>query len=262
MNNATDIKLRYYLFHRNKVVTSPSSDTPQSISHDELLRLCPDVTSCIIPETAVKKHCFAAEFPADQDLPSEYSTRSLRSLLGSVEESSFFNWGRASHLLYWHKTTRHCGSCGEKTLFNPNELARYCPDCNLNFYPVISPCIIVLIHRPGEILLARSPRFPEGLFSTLAGFVEPGESAEQAIHREIYEEVGITVSEITYFKSQPWPFPGQLMLGFFCKYLSGDIRIDNDEICEANWYTRENVPTIPPSGTISGQLIRHHLKKQ
>lgn len=252
---------QYYIFHQNKAVHTHKSAFPVALSYQILQRLCPDENSLIIPEVPVAKKIYAATFPDSYPLIQEYESTNLRRLIGRVDDTLFSQLSRASQLLHWYVSNRFCGHCGKTTDKHPNELAKYCSTCNVSFYPVISPCIIVLIHRPGEILLGRSPRFPHGMFSTLAGFIEPGESAEEALHREVWEEVRIQVKNLHYFKSQPWPFPGQLMLGYYADYHSGEITIDGNELCEANWYPLDDLPVIPDKATISGQLIRNHLEK-
>ena len=127
-------------------------------------------------------------------------------------------------------------------------------------YPLISPCVLALVTKGNEILLARNNLFPEGLFSVLAGFVEVSESAEETVMREVMEEVSIRVKNIQYIGSQPWPFPSQLMLGFKCEYESGDLVIDEEEIAEANWYNIDQLPLIPPESSLSGQIIRSYIE--
>lgn len=250
---------KYYLFQKNKVVIRADDASPLAVSQQELDKLCGDTSLYILPESPVDKNCFAIELPEQLELPQDYHAVTLRSLVGQMDDQLFNIWGKASELLHWHKTNRYCGSCGAQTEQHPRDLARYCPNCRSTFYPAISPCIIVLIHRKNDILLARSPRFPGKMFSTLAGFIEPGESAEQALHREVLEEVGIHVKNLRYFKSQPWPFPGQLMFGFFAEFQEGEILIDDDEICEAKWFPASTLPTIPGPATIAGQLIRRYV---
>jgi NAD+ diphosphatase len=203
---------------------------------------------------------FIVELAPEFDTGSDYAWVSLRSLVGRVDDNLFNLWGRAVQLLHWQKNHRYCGHCGQETVAHETEQARVCPACARSWYPRISPCVIVLISRGEELLLARSPRFREGMYSTLAGFVEPGESLEETLHREIAEEVAIRIRNIRYFGSQPWPFPGQLMLGFFADYDSGEIVIDGVEISDAGWYHCRNLPMIPGEGTIAGRLIRHYLE--
>ena len=141
------------------------------------------------------------------------------------------------------------------------EQAMQCAFCNTMIYPRISPCIIVLVTRGEKLLLARNTNFPRSMFSTLAGFIEVGESVEEAVEREVKEEVGISITDISYFGSQPWPFPSQLMLGFYAQYLSGDISCNPDEIEEAYWFSKHTLPLIPPTSSIAGRLINTFVNK-
>ena len=139
--------------------------------------------------------------------------------------------------------------------------AKECKTCGRLEFPRVSPAVIVLVEREDTLLLARSPGFPGRFFSVLAGFVNPGESLEEAIHREVLEETGITVKDIAYFGSQPWPFPDSLMIGFTARYVSGEIRIDGDEIVEAGWFTPSHLPQIPGKMSIARQLIDWFVEK-
>ena len=179
----------------------------------------------------------------------------LRHLLAISNPDDIVLMGRANQLLHWIRSNKYSGYSGELNKFNIKEQALYCPTSSSMTYPLISPCVLAMITKGNEILLARNNLFPEGLFSVLAGFVEVSESAEETVMREVMEEVGIKVKNIQYIGSQPWPFPSQLMLGFKCEYESGDLVIDEDEIVEANWYTADNLPYVPPTSSLSGKLI-------
>ena len=184
----------------------------------------------------------------------------IRSILvkSSAEEIALV--GRAQHLLDWYKNSQFCGACGAKNMYSNKESAFYC-SCSKNMlYPKISPCVIGIILNGDDILLARNKLFPDGMFSAIAGFVEASETLEQTFEREIYEEVGLKVKNIKYFGSQPWPFPNQLMIAFTCEYESGEINVDGDEIVEASWFNARNMPNIPPTSSISGQLINSYLE--
>jgi NAD+ diphosphatase len=136
------------------------------------------------------------------------------------------------------------------------EMAMHCHTCQHRSYPRVSPCIIVAIRRDNQILLAQGERQKEsGFFSILAGFVESGETLEQAVHREVFEEVGIKVKNVEYFSSQPWPFPHSLMVGYIAEHDSGDIVVDGKEIIEADWFNIDNLPIVPPKFSIAGRLI-------
>ena len=155
----------------------------------------------------------------------------------------------------WWQDHRYCGRCGERTGPHPRERARWCGRCNIPWYPRIAPCIITVIRRDDRFLLARSARVTRNFFSLIAGFVEPGESLEQAVAREVMEETGLEVTNIRYQASQHWPFPHQLMVGFLADYKSGELKLQEDELAEAGWFTPEEHPPIPPETTIAGRLI-------
>ncbi|WGL17360.1 NAD(+) diphosphatase [Microbulbifer bruguierae] len=183
--------------------------------------------------------------------------RGLRRLLGAVEESLFFTLGRATQVADWDLDHQYCGRCGLQTEYHPQDRARVCTHCSFAVYPRISPCVIMLITRGDECLLARHNRHKQALHTALAGFIEPGENAEQALVREVFEEVGLEVGQVRYLGSQSWPFPGQLMIGFFAEAVGGALALDREEILDAHWFHRSAVPeTIPPRETLSGQLIR------
>jgi NAD+ diphosphatase len=184
----------------------------------------------------------------------------LRQILGFLDKSSFLLTSRASILNTWAANNYYCSICGNSHSFNIKEGAFECRCNSTPKYPSISPCIITLIHDEDKILLGRSKFFPPSMFSTLAGFIEAGESAEEALIREVKEEVNLHVSDIKYFSSQSWPFPAQLMLGYFCKYKTGDIRLNDAELEDARWFNINDLPIIPPDASISGQLIRSYIE--
>lgn len=172
---------------------------------------------------------------------------------------AFILAGRASQLLNWFRSHRYCGRCGAETRLRQAQQLLACLRCEVDYYPRINPCIIVLVTRGDQILLARSVRPGATFFSCLAGFIEPGESAEQAVAREVYEEVGLEIDNIRYVKSQPWPFPSQLMLGFHADYVSGEIVPEAAEIAEAHWYNVDRLPETPaPAISVAGQLIQEY----
>ena len=184
----------------------------------------------------------------------------LRQILGFLDQSSFLLASRASILQTWITSSSFCSICRKSNLYNDKEGAFECK-CNSSLkYPSISPCIITLIHDEDQILLGRSKFFPPNMYSTLAGFIEAGENAEEALIREVKEEVNVNVSDIKYYSSQSWPFPAQLMLGYFCKYKSGKIELNDKELEDARWFNINELPIIPPDASISGQLIRSYIE--
>ncbi|MEH6588437.1 MAG: NAD(+) diphosphatase [Halioglobus sp.] len=204
--------------------------------------------------------CYAVEIEDNHELdPMEFQVGSLWQLLGRVDEQLFALAGRAAQVLDWERDHQFCGRCGKQMTQDPAERAMRCEPCGTTNYPKIAPCIIVLVTRGEEMLLARNVSHPRGLYSTLAGFIEAGETPEETLVREVREEVGLDVGNMRYFQSQSWPFPNQLMLGFFAEYLGGDIVCEPSEIADAQWFHYTELPMIPPPTSVAGQLIKHHI---
>jgi NAD+ diphosphatase len=199
--------------------------------------------------------CYSAELPKDTIVPKGMTLLGLRQLYATLDEDLFALSGRAIQIMEWDRTHQYCGCCATLTTQLPHERAKRCPNCRLVNYPRLSPAVIVLISRGEELLLARASRFPAGMYGLIAGFVEPGESLEETIVREVREEVGIEIEDIRYFGSQPWPFPNSLMIGFTATYASGDIVIEPQELVEAGWFSKHNLPQIPPKLSIARKLI-------
>lgn len=198
--------------------------------------------------------CWAVDLDGD-DEPDVVVTP-LMALHASVSEAEWIVAGRAVQLITWRRTHRFCGACGGETQEVPGERATRCPACRIMNFPRLAPAVITLITRDdGRALLARNANFPIPMFSCLAGFVEPGETLEQAVARETKEEVGIDVHRIRYQSSQPWPFPHSLMIGFRAEWAGGDIEVDGVEIAEAAWFSVDDLPPIPPRLSIARTLI-------
>ncbi len=168
---------------------------------------------------------------------------------------------RCRTFVNWRNAHRFCGACGSATAFADSDLAIVCPSCGMMYYPQIAPAVITMITRNGgkEVLLAHNKRFSTPSFSLIAGFVEAGESLEQAVAREIMEETGITVCNIKYIRSQPWPFPNSLMLGFQAEYDSGDVSPMDGELDQIGWYSRDNLPMLPNQGSIARRMIEDYF---
>jgi NAD+ diphosphatase len=194
--------------------------------------------------------------------PEGWQPSPVRELYGKVPDSDMAVAAYAVRMLDFDRSNAFCGRCGAKTRPHTTERARICTACSRITYPRISPAIIVLVKKGEEVLLARSPRSPPGLFSVIAGFNEPGENLEQTVHREVSEEVGISVRNLRYFGSEPWPFPDSLMIGFVADFAGGDIRIDNQEIEAAGWFTRDALPPIPSKMSISRALIEAWIRRE
>ncbi len=203
---------------------------------------------------------YAAEVPAGASTPGGWQPSPVRELDGKVPDRDITVASYAVRILDFDRSTAFCGRCGAKTRPLSTERARICTACGRITYPRISPAIIVLVKKGDEVLLARSPRSPPGFFSVIAGFNEPGENLEQTVHREVGEEVGIAVRNLRYFGSEPWPFPDSLMIGFVADHAGGEIRVDNQEIEEARWFTRDTLPSFPSKTSISKALIEAWIR--
>jgi NAD+ diphosphatase len=207
--------------------------------------------------------CLAGEVGADAADPAGTRFTPLRPLLPLFPELLFAAAGRAFQTIDWDRGHAFCGRCGTATTLLQGERGRACPSCGRHFFPPVSPAVIVAVVRDGKLLLARGRRVPPSSFhSVLAGFVEPGETLEQCVRREVTEEAGITLGEVRYFGSQPWPFPHSLMVGFTADWAGGEIVPEEKEIEEAGWYGPEEVRSmpVPPPYSIAGKLVAWFLR--
>ena len=205
------------------------------------------------------RHCFAAEVAAGTEPPAGMRFQSIRRLFGRLPETQLWLAGRAVQIINWDRNNLFCGRCGARNQIQAYERSKKCPECGLVTYPRLSPAIIVRVTRQDEsgsyILLARGPRHRPGMYSVLAGFVEPGETLEDCVRREVQEEVGVDVTDIRYFGSQPWPFPDSLMIAFTAVTHQTDLTLQKEEIEDAGWFTAGNLPDIPPPMSIAHALI-------
>ena len=206
--------------------------------------------------------CFSLLLPAEPQLPEGFVLTGLRELFGRLEEPLHGVAGRAFQTVEWYLSHAYCGRCGTPTELVAKERARGCPKCGATYFPRINPAVIMLVEREGRMLLARNKLFRGPFYSCLAGFVEPGESLEEAVAREVEEEVGLEIEGTTYVASQPWPFPSQLMIGFTAHHRSGEIRVQDSEILDAGWYGHEGLPELPGRFSLARRLIDGFLERQ
>lgn len=249
----------YFVFSRGELIVKSVQGTPEPVTADDFRWFDMEVSSKHFLGHYLNRPCFAL---AASGRPAEgYSAVGLRGLLGRTAQSLFYLAGRAQQVIEWHQTHQFCGRCGTPMQDHPSDRAKQCPSCGLINYPRLAPSIIVLVTKGEEMLLARNAAWPTGMYSTLAGFVEAGESIEQTVHREVFEEVGLRVKDLEYFGSQSWPFPNSLMLGFHAEYAGGEIVCQDDEIADAQWFKPDNLPQIPPKTAISGWLIQEFIER-
>ncbi|MCK7551224.1 MULTISPECIES: NAD(+) diphosphatase [Marinobacter] len=198
--------------------------------------------------------CFVVE--ADSGFEGDQEEVPLRDAILGMPGAPTEMLSTAFQVWQWWRDHRYCGRCGGVTGLHALERARWCEPCGIPWYPRVAPCVIVMIRRDDRMLLARSSRVKRHFYSLIAGFVEPGETLEQAVVREVKEETGLDVNNIRYSTSQPWPFPHQLMMGFFADYCGGELVLQEDELAHADWFLPSDMPPVPPVTTIAGRLIR------
>jgi NAD+ diphosphatase len=205
--------------------------------------------------------CVAIRAGPDAAESEGWEWRGLRSLFLQIPDAWLALAGRASQIVEWDRSHQFCGRCGTPTRDRESERAKQCPACGHIVWPRVSPAMMVLVTRGKELLLARSKRFPQPIYSALAGFVEAGESIEDCIHREVREEVGIEVENLRYVASQSWPFPHSLMIAYNAEYAAGEVRPCDDEIVDARWFKLDGLPALPNPVSIARALIDSTIER-
>ncbi|MBQ2599526.1 MAG: NAD(+) diphosphatase [Bacteroidales bacterium] len=243
-----------YLFRNRELLVheggeAAGAEVYAGFAAEDVRQICEDpVVGCIgvtlRPEAQAPAGC------AFEPIPTYFYTH---------DETENARLARMKGYCDWLSATRFCPACGQPLQFHDTENALVCPACGRLHYPRIEPCIITLITRGDELLLLRNVRDTQGIYACLAGFVESGETLEQALRREVREETGLEVQDIRYAGSQGWPFPDQLMVAFYAEYKSGEIRIQESEIADARWFRRDALPPLPRPGSIARRLINHEF---
>jgi NAD+ diphosphatase len=244
----------WLLFRANAVLVSNEAGAIH-LPHTPDLAPPIDVAEEPLPLGRIDGHRYMAAEAADAAaLPEGWTTAELRSLYGRIPDAEWPIAGYAAQVLHWRRTSGFCPICGSVMGLMGLEWRRTCTGCGQERYPMVSPAVLALVHDGDRILLAHKPGWGARR-SILAGFTLPGESLEECVHREVLEEAGVRVDGLAYFGSQPWPFPHQLMIGFFSRYVAGTIEIDTEELEGAEWYDYRELPPLPPPLSLSRQLI-------
>lgn len=199
--------------------------------------------------------CVACEVGPDFVIPAGWRVLSLRELYGHLDESAYSIVGYATQLLYWRRTSRFCPVCGHVPQDEVGTWGRHCPHCGHTAYPHVTPAILALVHDGERMLLTHKPGWGKR-YSCIAGFTEPGESLEECVQREVYEEVGLEVTNVCYVGSQPWPFPHQLMAGYTAQYIGGTLRLEQQELDDALWFSVDALPEMPPPMSLAYHIIK------
>jgi NAD+ diphosphatase len=198
--------------------------------------------------------CFAVEI-APAQVPTGMRFAGLRALYGRFDPELFELAGLAFQIQHWDRRYQHCPQCRGPLSAKPRERAKRCQSCAADFFPPVTPATITLVHDGSRVLMTRQAHFPPGMFGLVAGFVEPGETLEACVRREVREETALEVDEVRYFGSQPWPFPHQLMIGFFARYAGGELQVDATELEHAQWFDVSELPRLPPKISIARALL-------
>ena len=235
-----------YIFHQQQLLVDQNFQLP------EVERLSDDL------DLNSNNDVIARDLSPNDVIPEGFQLVPIRQLLTLWSKKQFEDASRAVQLLEWRRNHRFCSHCGEKTQVHTHEFAMVCPSCQYHQYPRVQPCVITIITRgDNEVLLAKNARNPRPVYGLIAGFVEVGETLEEAVRRETLEEVGIDVKNLQYLASQPWPFPSNLMLALRAEYAGGDLVLQEDEISDAAFFKFDQLPEIPFAGSIAHAMIMH-----
>jgi NAD+ diphosphatase len=251
---------RWYLVRRGEVLVDEAGRLPAPSKGSQAFGFA-GTEDPVLMGWLGQELCWAAGVPEGSEAPEGYRWSALMALGVQWPTDEWALAGRAVQLVEWRRTNRYCGRCGTATVGAPDERAVRCPACGLLAYPRLAPAVIVLVRRGDRALLAAGRNFPNGMQSALAGFVEAGENLEEAVHREVAEEVGIRLRDLHYFGSQPWPFPHSLMVAFTAEWAGGDIEVDGSEILHAAWRSADDLPPIPGSMSIARRLIDQWVRE-
>lgn len=205
--------------------------------------------------------CYSAEVIPKTDAPEGMVFKDLRQSYDDLDEDVYLLAGRAVQIVNWDSNHQFCGKCGTATETKVDEMVKLCPECGFSSHTRLSPAVITAIVKDGKLLMAKHNNAPNNRYGLIAGFVEAGATLEEAVLRETLEEVGLSIKDIEYFGSQPWPFPNSLMIAFTAKYDSGEIMVDGEEIAHAKWFSPDELPDIPSRISIAGELIDWYKKK-
>lgn len=261
MNELNMMKEEYYfVFNNNKLLVKNIDGLVKIPTNNDLKENGINIIDGINFGDFKGSVCYCMDKLKDYIPENNMAFQELRQLGAIFDEELFQLSCRGLHLLRWYENNRYCSRCGALAEDKQDERAKICPICGFINYPRISPAIIVAIVNKDKLLLAHNSRFAEGTYSVIAGFVEPGETFEKCVAREVKEEVGIDVKNIKYFSSQPWPFPDSIMIGFTAEYAGGEIKEDGIEIMDAGWYKADELPSTPTGGSIAAKLIKWFIE--
>ena len=243
----------FFIFHKGDIMLHKNGGGGYDIPMGGVppAGMVPDVEAITLSTDGGEMVAFETDYPRNDD---EYEMCNLRQAYYKLDHDLYAKAGKCYELVYWSRNNRYCGICGGGMRMH-TEISKCCEKCGNEVWPLLSTAIIVLIEKGNEALLVRANNFKRNFYGLVAGFVETGETLEEAVIREVSEETSIEIDDIRYYASQPWPFPCGLMVGFFARYKSGEIRLQHDELADGGWFSRDNLPTLPDEMSIARRLI-------
>ena len=255
MSNVNNVY--WFIFFNNQLLLQKKGETytiPYSIN--------PPVPVKNVLEVSLLEDMPACTASVDTPLEetAEYLPMGLRASYDYLDPILHKIAGKAYELIYWDQHSRFCPSCGTKTVMQTT-ISKQCPNCKYEIYPVVSPAILVLIREGDAILLVHARNFRGSFYGLVAGFLETGETLEECVRREVMEETGLEINNITYFGNQPWPYPSNLMVGFIADYVSGTIRLQDEELSEGAFFTKDNLPELPRKLSLARKMIDWWLEQ-
>ena len=256
------MKKYYFVFCKEDLLLEKTNDGGYTIPLQEIppvaLKPWTNVMN-ITPLDGVEVKAYSIDAPVTDD--ARYEMCPLRQSYYLLSRPLYLKAGKCQELLYWDHNTRYCSVCGSPMRMD-TDISKKCTECGKEIWPQLSTAVIVLIHKGDEVLLVRAKNFKRDFYGLVAGFVETGETLEEAVAREAFEETGVTITNIRYFGSQPWPYPCGLMVGYHADYVSGDIHLQKSEIAKGGWFCKDNLPNIPEKLSIARMLIDDWLSTQ
>lgn len=257
------MKTHYFIFHKEHLLLEKTPDGSYTIPYGEEppIKTMPWTNVLhITPMTdGTEVRTFQTDTPTITD--NRHEMCGLRQSFYKLPKELYLKAGKCRELLYWDENTKFCGVCGAPMRMD-TDISKKCTECGKEVWPQLATAVIVLIHRGDEVLLVRARNFRTDFYGLVAGFVETGETLEEAVARETLEETGVSITNIRYFASQPWPYPCGLMVGFNADYAGGDIQLQESEIAKGGWFSKDNLPAIPEKLSIARMLLDDWLEQK
>lgn len=253
----------WFVFHDSKLLLEKTASALCTIPQGDMPPVTIGQDVCVHNVTAMEDGTPVKTFDTDEPLPSDdgFETVTLREAYHKLSLPLYLKAGKCQEILYWDKNTRFCGVCGAPMKLH-TDISKRCTMCGKEVWPSLATAVITLISRGDDIMLVHARNFSGDYYGLVAGFVETGESLEEAVVREIHEEVGLEVKNLHYVMSQPWPYPCGLMIGFTAEYVSGEVKLQESELSTGGWFNKDNLPPLPDKSGIARRMVDAWRKRK